>query len=259
MAEAWRLIIDGQLNGALNMALDRAGQLARQEGLVPPTLRLYGWVRPTVSLGRFQSAADVDSDVAHAAGVDVVRRSTGGRGVLHDDEVTYSVIAAVEDGVPEGVAASYRHLSGALAAAYDLLGLHAVVGDGKAPGHGSPACYLSSTGADLAVAGRKLSGSAQVWSGGTVLQHGSFVRSRDVALEARLFRLDDEARRRLTTDTMTLSSTDESDVPTVDRIRDSVVEGFHTALGITLVPGEWSAFEASIAAGLLRSQPDTLA
>lgn len=251
MADSWRLIIDGRLDGALNMALDRAVQMARQQGLVPPTLRLYGWARPTVTLGRFQDAGDVDADVALSAGVDIVRRATGGRGVLHDDEVTYSVVAAVDDGVPEGVAASYRYLAGALAAAYDLLGLNAGLTGGRATG-GSAACYLTSAGADLAVGGRKLSGSAQVWSGGTVLQHGSFVRSRDIDLEASLFRLDASGRNRLGTDTMTLSSASEDDAPSVDRIIESVVEGFRTALGITVVPGEWSAFEASLAAQLVR-------
>lgn len=253
MADSWRLIIDGRLDGVLNMALDRAGQMARQQGLVPPTLRLYGWVRPTVTLGRFQSVADVDAGVALSAGVDIVRRATGGRGVLHDDEVTYSVVAAVDDGVPEGVAASYRYLAGALAAAYDLLGLSAGLTDGRAT-RGSAACYLTSAGADLAVGGRKLSGSAQVWSGGTVLQHGSFVRARDIDLEAKLFRLDTGGRNRLETDTMTLSSATEGDAPSVDRIIESVVEGFRTALGITVVPGEWSAFEASLAAQLVRDR-----
>lgn len=254
MADSWRLIIDGRLDGMLNMALDRACQMARQQGFVPPTLRLYGWSRPTVTLGRFQDAADVDADVALSSGVDIVKRATGGRGVLHDDEVTYSVVAAVDDGVPEGVAASYRHLAAALAAAYGLLGVSAGLTDGR-PTAGSAACYLSSAGADLAVAGRKLSGSAQVWSGGTVLQHGSFVRSRDVDLEARLFRLDETGRRRLESDTLTLSTAMEGGIPSVDRIIGAVVEGFRMALGITVIPGEWSTFEANLAGELLQVDP----
>lgn len=255
MADSWRLIIDGRLDGALNMALDRAGQMARQQGLVPPTLRLYGWARPTVTLGRFQDVADVDQDVARSAGVDIVRRATGGRGVLHDDEVTYSVVAAIDDGVPEGVAASYRHLAGALAAAYGLLGVSAGLTDGRVSG-GSAACYLTSAGADLSVAGRKLSGSAQVWSGGTVLQHGSFVRSRDADLEARLFRLDGEGRGKLESATITLSSAVDGDAPSVDRIAESIIEGFRTTLGIEVVHGEWSAYEAGLAAGLVSGKMD---
>lgn len=251
MADSWRLIVDGRLDGAVNMALDRACQTARQQGLVPPTLRLYGWARPTVTLGRFQDAADVDAEVARSAGVDVVRRATGGRGVLHDDEVTYSVVAAVDDGVPEGVAASYRYFARALAAGYDRLGVKAGLTEGRATGR-SAACYLTSAGADLAVGRRKLSGSAQVWSGGTVLQHGSFVRSRDVDLEARLFRLDESGRARLEADTVTLSSSEEGGAPSVTHIVESVVEGFRSALGITVVPGEWSGLEATLAAELVQ-------
>jgi len=109
------------------MALDRAVLEGRAAGTSPPTLRLYRWQVPTVSLGRFQPLAQVDLDVCGRRGFDVVRRPTGGRGVLHDDEVTYGIVAGTADGVPRGVAASYRHLSGALAEAYSLLGVPAQV------------------------------------------------------------------------------------------------------------------------------------
>ena len=82
-------MIDGPASGAWNMALDRAVQLAHEAGQTPPTLRLYRWERPTITLGRFQPAEGVDRDFATARGIDVVRRFTGGRGVLHDDELTY--------------------------------------------------------------------------------------------------------------------------------------------------------------------------
>ena len=94
MSEAWRLLIDdGPNEGAWNMALDRAVQLAHEAGDAPPTLRLYEWRSPTVTLGRFQAADSIDREWCAANGIDVVRRPTGGKGVLHDDEVTYSIIA----------------------------------------------------------------------------------------------------------------------------------------------------------------------
>ncbi|MBN2405704.1 MAG: hypothetical protein JXE06_09010, partial [Coriobacteriia bacterium] len=107
------------------MAIDRAVLHAHETGEAPPTLRLYRWRVPTVTLGKFQKASDADLELCERLGIDVVRRPTGGRGVLHDDEVTYSVVAGVREGLPRGVAASYRVLCGALVEAYHDLGVDA--------------------------------------------------------------------------------------------------------------------------------------
>jgi lipoyl(octanoyl) transferase len=239
----WRLLIDdGPAEGAYNMALDRAVQLARQAGEVAPTLRLYRWARPTVTLGRFQDASGVDSELCARESVDVVRRFTGGRGVLHDDELTYSIVAGIEDGIPRGTAASYRLLCSALAETYRLLGVDAALtarprGDG-----GSAACYLHATPADLSLGLAKLSGSAQVWTADTVLQHGSFVRSRDIAREAAVFRLAPGATARLAAGTATLADA-LGEAPHLERIAEAAVAGVESALGVRLVAGEVSPEE----------------
>lgn len=252
MKPAWRLIIDDRVDGALNMALDRAALLARDEGVVAPTLRLYRWARPTVSVGRFQSLDDLDVAYCERTGIDVVRRPTGGRGVLHDDEVTYSVIAGTEDGIPRGVAASYRLFSAALSRAYALLGVDAeMVSHGRSVGS-VPACYLSPTKADLSLGAMKLSGSAQVWHGATVLQHGSFVRSRDPYREAVVFRLGDEGASRLKAETATLEDA-LGEAPDPARIIAAVTEAFGEVMGVRLLPGEWSAREAQLVRGLIAS------
>ena len=232
------------------MALDRAVQLARQAGEVPPTLRLYRWERPTVTLGRFQPVSGVDLELCAREGIDVVRRFTGGRGVLHDDELTYSIVAGVEDGVPRGTTASYRLLCTALAETYRLLGVDAALtarprGDGS-----SAACYLHATPADLSLGLAKLSGSAQVWVGGTVLQHGSFTRSRDVALEAAVFRLSPDARSRLTAETATLADV-LGERPPWETIVAAACDGVEHALGVRLVLGEVSLAETERVRGLL--------
>ena len=232
------------------MALDRAVQLARQAGDAPPTLRLYRWARATVTLGRFQSAAGVDRELCAREGIDVVRRFTGGRGVLHDDELTYSMVAGVGDGVPRGIAASYRFLCSALAETYRRLGVDAALtarprGDGS-----SAACYLHATPADLSLGLAKLSGSAQVWAGDTVLQHGSFTRSRDVALEAAVFRLPPDAAVRLAAVTTTLADA-LGEAPPYEAIVDAACQGVERALGVKLAPGEVSASETERAQALL--------
>lgn len=251
MRAAWRLIVDdGPADGAWNMALDRAIQLSCDYGNSPPTLRLYRWVRPTVTLGRFQKVATIDADFCAANSIDVVRRFTGGRGVLHDDEVTYSIVCGIKDGIPRGVAASYRVLCTGLAEAYRLLGVEAALTATARGDRSSAACYLHATAADLSIGALKLSGSAQVWSGETVLQHGSFTIRRDVDVESSVFRLSVDASALLAERTATLSELVDP-VPSIGRISDAVASGVSDALHVDLEPGVVTPQEADLAATLL--------
>jgi len=247
---AWRLLIDGPAEGAWNMAIDRAVQLARHQGDAPPTLRLYAWVRPTATLGRFQDVSGADREVCEAEGIDISRRPTGGRGVLHDDEVTYSVVASVADGVPRGTAASYRYLCEALAKAYRTLGVDAALTTRGRGESSSAACYLHATRADLSLGARKLSGSAQVWHHDTVLQHGSFTRTRDVAREARVFRLAPDSAAKLARETVTLADA-LGEAPTHEEIAGAIRDAFSEVLGVELVPGDLSESEIRTAEELV--------
>jgi lipoyl(octanoyl) transferase len=249
-AKRWRLVIDGRLPAVTNMAVDRAIQIARDEGLVPPTLRLYRWQHPTVTLGRFQDADSVDRNLCADLGVDVVRRFTGGRGVLHDNELTYCVVASVDDGVPRGTAASYRVVSSALAATYRALGVDAHLVPREAGVKGSSACYLHSTEADLSRGGRKLSGSAQVWLHDTVMQHGSFVIARDVEREAAVFRLDAGAARHLGETTVTLAD-ELGRLPDVDEIAEAAAVSFARVFGVEFDAQGLSDREVELAGGLV--------
>lgn len=249
MSAAWRLILDGPVPGARNMALDRAVQLQVDAGESQPTLRLYQWARPTVSLGRFQDPKGVDVAYCEARGIDIVRRATGGRGVLHDDELTYAVIARTVDGIPRGTAASYRYLCAALVTAYRELGVGADL-TARARGEGSSAaCYLHATQADLSLGVLKLSGSAQVWHRDTVLQHGSFARTRDVDREASVFRLGATEARRLAEQTATLGDVLKL-VPSIDAIAGAVETGVSRALGVTLRRGGYTEAELTSAVQL---------
>lgn len=253
MTPEWRLILDdGPESGAWNMVLDRAVQLAHARGEAPPTLRLYGWERPTVSLGRFQRLEGVDTVACAREGVDVVRRFTGGRGVLHDDELTYSVVAGVADGVPRGVAASYRYLCGPLRGAYSALGVPAELTSRPRGDAASSACYLHATHADLSIGAAKLSGSAQVWSEETVLQHGSFVRTRDIRRESEVFMLSEAERDRLESVTATLADLLE-EVPSRAQIAEAVISAFQEELGVRLTPAQLSDKERRQAHAILES------
>jgi lipoate-protein ligase A len=246
----FRLLVDGPVDGVENMARDRAIQLAVEEGASPPTLRLYGWVRPTLTLGRFQATDSVDLAACKRLGVDVVRRFTGGRGVLHDHELTYAVVAGVPDGVPRGVAASYAHLCEPLAEAFRRLGVHdASVTERDSKSSKSPACYLATTRADLSFGALKLSGSAQVWHGDTVLQHGSFVIARDVRREAEVFRLTAEEERALAEGAATLESAT-GRRPEVAEIARAVTTAFEDVLGIDVEPGRLTQAEVTLSLSL---------
>lgn len=250
---AWRLLLEEQPeSGPVNMARDRAIQLAHARGLVPSTLRLYRWSCPTVSIGRFQRVSDVDLTACDAAGLDVVRRFTGGRGVLHDDEVTYSVVTGIAEGIPRGVAASYRVLCGIIVDAYANLGVSAGLTARAHGDSGSAACYLHATQADVSVGAAKLSGSAQVWYEGSVLQHGSIVRQRDVAREARVFGLDEQGTQALGTHAATLGDLLGGEVPGDEAIRSALVAGLQSALHVEAVAGTLTDFETEIEAELTR-------
>jgi lipoate-protein ligase A len=120
----WRLIETQALNGAMNMAVDEAILEAVINCESPPTLRLYAWNPPCLSLGIAQPAAEVNVNKLTESGWDLVRRPTGGRAILHTDELTYSVIGPISDPrLAGGVLESYRNLSAALPVSYTHLTL----------------------------------------------------------------------------------------------------------------------------------------
>lgn len=171
----WRLIYDYPTLGSVNMAVDMAVLAAVGAEQSPPTLRLYAWSPPCLSLGYGQKAADVDFARVAALDWNVVRRPTGGRAILHTDELTYSVALPPEDALAAGnVVESYRRISRALVAGLVRLGVSPEAdqrADGiDAPG---PVCFETPSHYEITVGGRKLIGSAQVRRKDGVLQHGS--------------------------------------------------------------------------------------
>ncbi len=178
MATVWRVLPYSAGNAAVNMATDEAILKAYAEGRVPPTLRFYTWEPGAVSCGRFQHISrEVELSACAGLGLDVVRRPTGGRAVLHQGDLTYAVVTGERDGLPTGTLAAYLHLSKGLLAGLTLLGLEAQLytPKGKAnPGAGrNPSCFASPSWYELTLAGRKIAGSAQRRESGAVLQHGA--------------------------------------------------------------------------------------
>ena len=160
----WRLLITPRARGAWNMALDEAilEHIGRSESI--PTLRLYAWEPACLSLGHAQPFADVDVNRLQARGWEVVRRITGGRAILHTDELTYSVIAPNNEPVIAGtVLESYNRLAQALLLAVKNLELPVEMQEGKPHDNASPnpVCFEVPSTYEITVDGKKLIGSAQ--------------------------------------------------------------------------------------------------
>jgi len=186
MMETWRLIRSGLGSAAYNMALDEAIVIAHSEGKVPPTVRFYGWNPPAMSIGYFQKAEkEINMAEVTRQGFGFVRRPTGGRAVLHDKELTYSIIVSENyPGMPKSVTAAYRLLSEGLLRGFRELGLAASLvqpTEQKAGQGNSAACFDAPSSYELVVEGRKVVGSAQMRQKGVILQHGSILLELNTA------------------------------------------------------------------------------
>ncbi len=256
----WRLLIDQPADGAANMARDQA-LLSSCVGGATPTLRLYSWHSPCLSLGRFQRADAIDRAACARAGVAIVRRPSGGRALLHDAELTYAIIARA-DHPPFGdqsILATYRQISLALLAGLRRLGVEAdltpVVRDEgrktkdessvtssfvlRPSSFGSAACFDTPAAYELTVAGRKLVGSAQTRRAGSILQHGAIPLTPHAErlaallhqppddLGTRMIALDQAAGRRIE----------------FDQLADALIAGFRDAWGIEFERGTLSKNE----------------
>jgi lipoate-protein ligase A len=175
----WRLLLAPPRSGAENMARDTALQ-ARAAKTSETVFSVYSWTRPTLSFGRHQPAAGLyDVERIQAAGLDVVRRPTGGRAILHDREVTYSVTAPLENAEPlrEAYSRINRILLDGLARLGVVAGL-ATPSD-RAPAPSNRPCFETPGEGELVADGAKLVGSAQWRDGGALLQHGSILVEDD--------------------------------------------------------------------------------
>jgi lipoyl(octanoyl) transferase len=182
----WRMLCSPPLSAVENMALDEA-LLRRAVRTGEAVLRTYAWERPTLSLGRHQRGRGIfDAERAARAGVDIVRRLTGGRALLHHREVTYSVTAPVSDGT--SLRESYAAINAVLLRALRSLGVEASLapsGDRLPPPASAP-CFERPAAGEILHAGRKLVGSAQLREHGGLLQHGSILCHDDQALVVQL-------------------------------------------------------------------------
>ncbi|MEA3335588.1 MAG: biotin/lipoate A/B protein ligase family protein [Chloroflexota bacterium] len=251
----WRLLVTEPMSGAWNMAIDEAIAEHAGKGDVPMTLRFYAWAPPCVSLGRHQPLADVDVEKCSELGYDVVRRPTGGRAILHTDELTYSVAGPQSDPIlAGGVLDSYLRLSQGLLAGLEELGLQA----GKAPvsnranADAGPVCFEVPSAYEIVVGGKKLVGSAQSRRQGWVLQHGTLPLGGDITRLVDVLDIKYSSERlalkRILADRATTVGAVLEGGVGFQRAAEAMSRGFESGVAIELTPGllsdeEWGTAE----------------
>lgn len=262
MTNRWRLLATGEQPGAVNMAVDEAILEAVAEGASPPTLRFFAWNPPCLSLGYAQPFADVDPARLAERGWEVVRRPTGGRAILHTDELTYSITAPLDEPrVAGGVLESYNRLATALLKAVQLLDMPVEMTEG--PTHGGngasgPVCFEVPSAYEITVDGKKLIGSAQARRKGGVLQHGTLPLTGDLArITESLVFADDTARARAAVSLLQRATTVEMALGhevSAESANQAFVTAFQSELGLSFQHGELSASEISRAEQLVREK-----
>jgi len=261
--KTWRLLITPPARGAWNMAADEAilEHIGRGESI--PTLRLYAWEPACLSLGKAQPFSDVDVARLEERGWEVVRRLTGGRAILHTDELTYSVISPGEEPAVEGsVLESYNRLAQALLYAVQSLDVPVEMKKGKADNNKTqnPVCFEVPSTYEITVDGRKLIGSAQARKKEGVLQHGSLPLMGDLARICEALTFKDEAARaeavdRLLARAATIGSALGREV-SWDMAAQAFVRGFEAKLGLSFERGEMSTSESERTLQLVEEKYD---
>jgi lipoate-protein ligase A len=263
--QSWRFIDLSVGTAYENMATDEAIYLSCQQGMSPPTLRLYEWQPPAVSLGYFQKLESaVDVEECRRRGIDVVRRLTGGRAVLHHHELTYAVIAP-ENAHPfrPGVLETYMTIGSCLLNVFTDLGLNAqwVALRDKHRGaacsrHETASCFSAPSWYEITVSGKKICGSAQKRGNGVFLQHGSILIDHDPEVLAALLiskKGKDDFLREIEERTTSLRRHVNTAVD-VRALGEKVLSSFRNILGVTFSLGSLTEDELKQKDLLLREK-----
>jgi len=238
--DEWRLISDGLQMAEVNMATDSAMLADCEQGRIPPTVRLYGWSEPAITVGYSQNTeAELDLERCRELGIAMVRRPTGGRALLHYRELTYAIVAPVSLApFNRGLKATFQAVSEALLVGLQGLGIQGDLNTGKArptPGVSrSPACFASLNHCEITVDGKKLVGSAQKRTSKAFLQHGSLIIESDHALFTSVLKFNSESERAATRQRLMDSTTSLNQVCdrkfSFEEISAALQEGFRKTL-----------------------------
>jgi lipoate-protein ligase A len=264
-SSTWRYLDTGFLSGYENMAIDEAVFLSCQQGKSLPTIRLYGWTPPAVSLGYFQKAENaINFEACKRRGVDVVKRLSGGRAVLHDKELTYSLICP--EGTPpfgKTILETYRTISMCLISALKNLNLDVKWVTSKEK-HSSfrhlndktVSCFSSPSWYEITVEGKKICGSAQKRGGGVWMQHGAILLEHDVEMLVEVLKSGKSKQEFMDEIFSSTTSINNHLVKKIDfyELKALVLKGFEANLGIILERGNLTSHEYTLKNKLLEEK-----
>ena len=249
MADTWRFIDTGLCRASYNMALDEAIAITVKKGNSPPVLRLYGWDSPSVSIGYFQKVSDINIDYCLKKGIPIVRRPTGGRAILHDNEITYSFSAKTDAGIfSKGLFDSYKKISKAFGLAFSKMGIESELKLQREPLRDkSPLCFQSTSYGEITINSEKVIGSAQRrWPDG-LLQQGSipFVLDEDEIADVFRFKPSQTGKKLKFTGLKNI-------LPDLDieNLKIAIRVSFEETFDIMLIPSSPSHGEVSLAGQL---------
>lgn len=251
-ASRWRYLVDPPRTGPWNMALDEVLLESLSASACPATVRFYSWHPACLSLGYFQKEGEINFDECRRRGIQIVRRLTGGRAILHARELTYSIVMRTSAGVLE----SFRRINMALLRGLGRMGVEAaLVSKAKKPAEAgkSSICFLSPSWGEIMSGGKKLLGSAQTRRGSSILQHGSLPLELDRRELVSLF-LEGESLQELTETSMTCLSELLPVMPETGEIIEAFVCGFEEEYGISLVKEDWRQKDLERAGQLVREK-----
>jgi len=262
----WRYLDTGFSNGYENMAIDEAIYISCQQGKSPPTLRFYGWTPPAVSLGYFQKVEEsVDFEACRKLGIDLVRRLSGGRAVLHDKELTYSIICP-EKTLPfsKNILETYKLIGECLISALSNFNLNINWVTFRNKYHRymrihkkTASCFSSHSWFEITVDGRKICGSAQKRGGGVLLQHGSILLEHDPETLAEVFSPREKSKEELLAEicasTTSINSHLSKKINFIE-LKEVVLKGFENTLGISTTQGMLTAHELILKEKLLEEK-----
>jgi len=273
----WRLIKDSYHAGFMNMAIDEAIMIVHREGLVPPTIRFYQWSPPAVSLGYFQDLKkEIDVEACQDMGIDIVRRPTGGKAVLHDKELTYSfIIRESHPLVNNSILETYKKISRGIIRGLSYLGITAELvplreklkSDSLHRGEKSEICHSNLKSIcfsvpsqyEVQVEGKKIVGSAQVRKREIVLQHGSLLIELEKDKLFSVFNFPSvQIRERLKT---RLKATSLEEILkrkiNFSELSEILPRGFEEEFGVKLTEGKLTEQEEKISKELLENKYST--
>lgn len=234
----------GKKNAFMNMAID---EILLQSN--NPVLRLYQWKPAALSIGHFQTISDINQDYCKHNKINIVRRITGGKSVLHDKELTYCFIID-EKFMPASIIESYNIISNALILGLAELGIKAKMNPTDVVDKNNPNCFTEPSFNEVMVQRRKIIGSAQIRTKGKLLQHGSILLDLNQDILINCFNNKSTQKKKIQDRVITLKEIDKK--ININHLIKAIKNGFISQFNCELNETELSKEQIELSKNLIK-------